>query len=500
MTRIIKSLSLVWLFGMYQYAVAQDKPNILYIMSDDHSAAAVGVYESHLKDYVSTPNIDKLAKEGAFLTNVVCNNALCVPSRASIITGKYSHQNGVYTLRESLNTTDMPTLPKVMQKGGYQTAVVGKWHLKGDNLQGFDYYAITRGQGSYFNPTYETREGEISKEGHSSDAITDMSLEWLEKRDKDKPFMLLTHYKSAHGLWEFAPRYKDMYANESLPEPPNLFDNFENRDPAGVGQKTAVMYQEDNPGALAVRFSGYNNGIKKDWPTGNFDFTGKTNDEKVKLAYQKYIKEYLRCVKGIDDGVGRILAYLEEIGELDNTVIIYTSDQGMYLGEHGFYDKRLALEEALRMPFVIRYPKAIKAGQKIDALVNNVDFPETIIDFAGLEIPAEMQGFSFKGIVTGKDKTPIREASFYQFYSSGCPPHFGIRTKNYKLLKYVDTEGKVAGMDIYDIRKDPWEMKNVANDKKYKKRRAELEALLAQEIKTVGIKPGQFPGEEGWKE
>ncbi|MCD6355517.1 MAG: sulfatase [Prolixibacteraceae bacterium] len=468
-------------------------------MADDHSEVAVGAYNSFLKKYVQTPNIDKLAKEGALLTNCVCTNSLCAPSRASILTGKYSHKSGVYTLRECLDTKTMQTLPVVMKKGGYQTAVVGKWHINGDNLYGFDFYAVTHSQGAYINPAYATKEGKIHKEGHSSNAITDISLEWLKNRKKDKPFMLMTHFKSVHGPWQFAERFKEMYQNQTIPEPPNLFDAYKNRSPQGVPKKSGRIFQPNNNNSLVARFSGNKKGKKVDWATGNFDFSGMTDEEKTKAAYQKYIKDYLRCVKGIDEGVGRLIEYLEQNGLLENTVIIYTSDQGMYLGEHGFYDKRLGLEEALKMPFIIRYPKKIKPGQIINELVNNVDYPETIIDFAGLEIPEEMQGFSFKPILTGENTNPIREASFYQFYSNGCPLHFGVRTKDYKLLKYVGKDGKVSGIDLYDLKKDKWEMINQAHNPDYKEVLAYMEKQLTKEIETIGIKPYQMPGQSGWK-
>jgi arylsulfatase A-like enzyme len=493
------SFVLLFIFLLSGLSFAQERPNILYIMADDHAVATVGVYNSYLKDYVQTPNIDKLAEKGALLSNCVCTNSICAPSRASILTGKYSHKSGVYTLREHLDTKPMKTLPVVMKEGGYQTAVVGKWHVNGDNLYGFDFYAVTHSQGAYMNPSYATKEGKIHKEGHSSNAITDISLEWLENREKDKPFMLMTHFKSAHGPWQFAERFKGMYQNQTIPEPPNLFDNYEERNPNGVSKKSGRVHQEGNLNSLVARFSGIKKGKKVDWATGNFDFSGMSDEEKTKAAYQKYIKDYLRCVKGIDEGVGRLMEYLEQNNLVENTVVIYTSDQGMYLGEHGFYDKRLGLEEALKMPFIIRYPREIGEGQLIDELVNNVDYPETIIDFAGLRIPEEMQGFSFKSILTGENLKPIREASFYQFYSNGCPQHYGVRTKDYKLLKYISKEGEVSGMDLYDLKKDKWEMKNQVDNPEYKNVLIELEDLLEKEIKTIDINPGQMPGQTAWK-
>ena len=309
----------------------EKKPNILYIMADDHSAAAIGAYATTLKGFVQTPNIDRLAKEGALFTNVHCTNSLCAPSRSSIITGLYSHKCGVFTLREDLNTGDIPTVPKVLQAGGYNTAVIGKWHIHGDNMHGFDHYAITRSQGAYFNPGLGTLNGaKISRQGYVSDVYTDLSIEWLEKRDKTKPFMLMTHYKAAHGPWEYAPRHAKLFADVTIPEPPTLFDDYSNRTPGGVDQTRArINRAADDPMSLSLWFQKGKKGKSGQWPTGNIDLSGLSDKEITQKVYQKYIKDYMRCVKGIDEGVGKLLAYLEKSGELDNTIIIYTSDQGM---------------------------------------------------------------------------------------------------------------------------------------------------------------------------
>ncbi|MCP4310298.1 MAG: sulfatase-like hydrolase/transferase [Bacteroidetes bacterium] len=470
------------------------QPNILFIMADDHASNAVGAYESHLKDVVQTPNIDRLAKEGALLTNVVCTNSLCTPSRASILTGLYSHKSGVYTLREELNSTGIPTLPKLFSSHGYKTAVVGKWHIHGDNLHGFDHYAVTRSQGAYINPSFDTREGKIRREGHSTDIITDLSIEWLREREKGGPFMLFTHYKAAHSPWQYAERHKELFAADSIPEPPTLFDSYENRAPGGVENNQARIHAQKSKMSLSYWFETNKKGKEGAWPTGQLQLEGKSDQEQARATYQKYVKDYMRCVKGIDEGVGRIIAYLEQTGELDNTVIIYTSDQGMYVGEHNFFDKRLGLEEAMKMPFLIRYPGEIESGMVVDQLVNNVDYPSTLLDFANIKIPEEMQGFSFREVLRGKEPENPRLASFYAFYSNGSPKHYGIRTKEYKLLKYVDKEGEVMGADLFNLSEDPRELVSLYGNPVHSILQEKMEKRLASELLNVDIAPGQLPG------
>jgi arylsulfatase A-like enzyme len=475
------------------------RPNILYIMADDHDANFVGSYKSWIKEYVDTPTIDKLAAEGARLTNCFCTNSLCAPSRATIISGKYSHKSGVYTLREDMNTSGWNTLPVVMKNAGYQTAAVGKWHVHGDNMHGLDYYSLTRtSQGRYINPSMSTPDGKRNEEGHSSDVYTNISLEWLEKRDKTKPFFLMHHFKAAHGPWQYAPRYEKLYADIDIPEPPTLHDDYSNRFEGGIGIKKSKIFSTDGSGSLSTRMQGLNKkGEVADWPTGNLDVSGMSDSEIKKATYQKYVKDYLRCVKGIDDNVLRLIEYLEHEGILDDTLIIYTSDQGMYVGEHGFYDKRLGLDEGMRMPFIARYPKEIQAGIVLDDIVNNVDFPETMIDYAGAEIPADMQGFSFRKNLREDPKAHQRSATFYAFYSSGTPRHYGIRTKQHKLLKYMGKDGSVIGQDLFDMVNDPNELRSVLNDKSYSKILTELEQQLAEEMKAIDLTEKDLPGR--WK-
>ena len=475
-------------------AGAADRPNVLFIMSDDQSRDFIGAYDGWISDTVSTPHIDRLATEGARLDNAFCSNALCAPSRATIVTGQYSHKHGVYTLREDLNTKNLPTSASVLQDAGYQTAVVGKWHIHGDNKYGFDYYAVTHSQGSYTNPSLATPEGKLQVKGHSSDAYTDVSLKWLESRDKTRPFFLMHHFKAAHGPWEYNPKYKDLYADEVIPEPETLFDDYANRDPAGVPMKRSRIHTDGNPMDLSLWMSSNKKGKKGDWPTGKLNLEG-LNDREIKQAtYQKYVKDYMRCVKGIDDNVGRLLAYLEAEGILDNTIVIYTADQGFYVGEHGFFDKRLGLEEGMRMPLLVRYPKSIPAGTVVEDLVSNVDYPSTIIDYAGLDVPDTMQGHSFRAHMEGRPADYTREACFYGFYSSSTPKHYGVRTAGYKLLKYASKDGSIIGADLFDLSKDSHEMNSVINDPEYASVLASMEKQLAAKLIEIEIEPNQLPG------
>lgn len=468
----------VWLTGCM--ARANSRPNILFIMSDDHSVNTIGAYGGWLASYAQTPHIDRLAAEGMMLTNCVCTNSLCAPSRASILTGQYSHKNGMYTLREELDTTGKSTLPVVLHRAGYQTAVIGKWHLHGDNTHGFDYYAMTRGQGAYFDPSLETPSGKRRDKGHATDVYTDVSLEWLAKRDKDRPFFLMCHHKAAHGLWQPAKRHAGLYRNVQLPEPETFWDDFAGRT-QGAGTKSATIFPQ-----LTKFMQGGKKG--NGWPTGDLDVTGLDEKQQKQAAFQKYAKDYLRCVAGIDESVGRLYQYLEQEGILDNTLVIYTSDQGMFVGEHGFYDKRLMLDEALKMPFVARYPKAIKGAQVSDAIVNNVDFAQTLIDFCGLAAPGTMQGRSFWPLLRGKVKQ-TREASFYAFYSSGVNKHYGIRTKQYKLILYGDGTTR----ELYDLKKDACEGKNLYGAPGYTEVVQAMETRLQQSIQEVDITPDQLP-------
>ncbi|WP_425510990.1 sulfatase family protein [Haloferula helveola] len=439
-------------------------------MADDHTSQAIGVYGSRLAPLNPTPNIDRLAKNGIRFDRVFCNNSICTPSRASIITGQYPQTNGVLDLTGNI-PPDRQLLPIEMKRAGYQTAMVGKWHLKQEPAA-FDYYCVLPGQGKYHNPDFRIRgekpwpKNVIRAEGkHSSDAITDISLEWLENgRDKEKPFFLMHHFKAPHDMFSFAERYSDYLSDVTVPEPDNLFQPpAGSKGSAGLG---SGIGKDHAPWRLGWRL-----GISPD-----LDETAYT-----KASYQEYLKRYLRCVKGVDDNVGRILAYLEKTGELDNTLILYTGDQGFFLGEHDLMDKRWIYEEAMRMPLVVSWPDGIKETGTNDWLINNTDFAPTMLEVAGLEkTPEAMQGRSFAAAIRGDEKpTDWREVTYYRYWmhlahNLAVPGHFGVRSDRYKLIFFYGTDENGSAKDrtpvaweFYDLEKDPHEMRNEYGNPEY---------------------------------
>jgi uncharacterized sulfatase len=457
-----------------------DKPNILYIMSDDHCATAIGAYGSRLAALNPTPNLDRMAREGIRLDRVFCTNSISSPSRATIITGQYSQANGVLFLDKALEP-DRQALPIYMRQAGYQTCIIGKWHLVDE--PNFDYYQVLPGQGRYFDPiffvkgqgTYGNVGQALHTNGHVTDIITDLALDWLkQKRDTSKPFFLCVHHKAPHDMFEYAPRYESYLQDVEIPYPDNLFEQ---------GNHGSIATRGDND--ELIRFIGGSVGSRNILRSAdNFKFMAgdeyksMAEPELTKRAYQQYLKKYLRCVKGIDDNVQRIFDYLKEAGILDNTIIIYTGDQGMWLGEHDYIDKRWMYEESMRMPLLVRYPPAIKAGSSSKALINNTDFAPTMLDFAGVKAPASMQGRSFRSIlVTGKTPKDWRQATYYRYWYQlthlGVPAHFGIRTNQYKLIFFYGLDLNMKAIqtppawEFYDLDKDPGEMNNVYDDPAY---------------------------------
>lgn len=411
------------------------RPNILFIMSDDHTSQAWGIYGGVLKDYVQNLNIKRLADEGVVLNNGFCTNSICVPSRATILTGQYSHKNGVYTLNDALHP-DSLNIAKLLQENGYKTAIIGKWHLKKEP-SGFDYYNVLHDQGRYWDPILRTKEN-FNKDakdwdihpGFSTDVITDLSLKWLDTIDKSKPFLLMTHFKATHEPFDYPERFKDLYKDIEIPEPESLFDfSPETTGRSFVGQKL------DN---LEWRWKQATKDPEAWWckyPGLPFSTEGMDSIATRKYTYQKLVKDFMRSGAAIDDNIGKILDYLESSGLAENTVVIYTADQGYFLGEHGFFDKRLIYEESLRMPFVIRYPKEIPAGKRLDDIILNIDFAALFADYANVTIPASMQGNSFRNNLKGKTPEDWRKAAYYRYWQHAPirPGHFGIRNERYKL-------------------------------------------------------------------
>ena len=467
-------------------------PNILFIMTDDHAAHAISSYGSKIN---KTPNLDRIAKEGMRFANCFCTNSICAPSRAVILTGKYSHINGVIDNAKEFDGSQQ-TFPKLLQKAGYETSIIGKWHLKSDPT-GFDYWNILPGQGIYYNPTMIEMGQKKEYAGYVTDIITDHCLNWFKERKGDKPFCLMCHHKAPHREWEPPLKYLTLYDDVTIPEPATLFDDYSNRGRAAKEQDMTIEKTMNDRDLKLVAPTDLTPEQKKLWDAAygpkneafrKHDFFDKK--ELVRWKYQRYIKDYLRCIASVDDNVGRMLDYLDKDGLADNTVVIYTSDQGFYLGEHGWFDKRFMYEESLRMPLLVRYPKEgprfagtqIKPGSVNNDIVLNLDFAPTFLDFAGVSVPADMQGRSIRTLLQGKTPRDWRISMYYHYYEypavHSAKRHYGVRTQRYKLIHfYYD----IDQWELYDLQKDPDELNNIYNDPAYadvvKKLKAELSRL-----------------------
>ncbi len=510
MKKLIQSLLLFATAVLLQ--AAQDRPNILFIMSDDHTAQAVGAYATLLKDLDPTPTIDSLAKEGIAFDNAFCGNAICTPSRANIITGQYNHINGVFDLGGRIKPENQ-ALPILMRQAGYQTAMIGKWHLKEE--PNFDYYKVLPGQGKYFNTEFRVQGDQpwpknvVTHKGmHSSDAITDSTLEWFKtKYDSNKPFFVCHQFKAPHDYFENAPRYQNYLKNVTIPEPGTLYDVPDTWGSMGTrGHKDELKpHIGTSIGSRNPRRS-YATHLFQKFPEefpNDYDPSKLTEVETTRLSYQAYLRKYLRCVKGVDDNLKRLFAYLKAEGLYDNTVIIYTGDQGFWLGEKDFQDKRWAYDESQRMPFIVRYPKAIPAGIRSDAIIENVDYPALMLDYAGVPIPDSMQGRSFRAICeTGKEPGGWKQAAYYRYWMHMAhhdnPGEMAIRTKTYKLIYFYGCNYKGGyqtppAWELYDLTKDPSELNNVYNDKNYLKTRNELKEQFAQLRSDIGDDGSHYP-------
>ncbi|MDA8527295.1 sulfatase [Opitutaceae bacterium] len=471
------------------------RPNVLFIMSDDHTTQAIGAYGGRLAPLNPTPTLDRMASEGMRFDRVFCHNAICTPSRANIMTGQYSMRNEVYDLRGSL-PEEQQYLAVEMKRAGYETAMIGKWHLK-EEPAAFDYYCVLPGQGDYHDPQFRVRgrnpwpENTVQKTGHSSDVITDVSLAWLRQaRDRAKPFFLMHHFKAPHDMFEHAARYDAYLEDVSIPEPANMWD----RPDGSIGSRDMGSGVSRNSQVWGM---GRRLGVDENLADPHF---GQT-------VYQAYLKRYLRCVKGVDDNLKRLLDYLAETGELENTIILYTGDQGFFLGEHDLIDKRWMYEEAMRMPLIVRWPTQIRGGTRNDWLINNTDFAPTLLELAGVEsTPNYMQGRSFAGALRGEARpTDWRTATYYRYWmhlahNLRVPAHFGIRTDRYKLIFFyganrVDAPAKQtpAAWELYDLKTDPHEMHNVYGDPKYDAMVRLLKTRLREVRKELDETDDNFP-------
>ncbi|MEL7534786.1 MAG: sulfatase [Bacteroidota bacterium] len=507
-------LALAWTACSETEKKPKTKPNILFIMSDDHAYQAISAYSNHL---IETPNIDRIANEGILFNNACVTNSICAPSRATILTGKHTHLHGKIDNRMAFDTTNV-TFPQLFQQAGYQTAMYGKLHF-GNNPKGVDDFMILPGQGNYLNPKFITPEGDSSITGYVTDIITDLTLGWLkEKRDPNKPFLMMYLHKAPHRPWWPSPEKFQEFAKKTFPEPATLFDDYEGR---GTAAKTAEMnllhhlrYGHDSkirpqtisemggvePDVPPVGWGGIdgftgpflnrvnaeqkaiydpvldsiNDWFKANWP-------GLTDKEKMQWKYQRYMQDYLGCISSVDDNVGRVLDYLDESGLAENTIVIYTSDQGFYLGEHGWFDKRFIYDESFKTPLMVRWPNEIKPGTTTEEMVQNLDFAQTFLEMAGIAAPEDMQGESLMPLLTGDTEKWTRNSVYYHYYEYPAvhmvKRHYGIVTMEYKMAHFYND---VDEWELYDRKKDPLELNNVYEDPAYAEVVSDLTSRLAE--------------------
>ncbi|QDV64698.1 sulfatase/phosphatase domain-containing protein [Crateriforma conspicua] len=494
-TAAILALLTATAFG-HRLATANDdtakRPNILFVFSDDHATQAIGAYGSKINQ---TPHLDRIASDGMLFRNSFCANSICGPSRACILTGKHSHING---FRRNGNRFDgsQVTFPKLLQDVGYQTALIGKWHL-GTDPTGFDHWEVLPGQGNYYNPVFLQMGGDRKQyEGYVTDIITEQALDWLKNRDEDKPFLMMCQHKAPHRNWSPPPRHFSLYKDTDVPVPETLFDDYQGRSELLKENEMSIadhMYWQHD-----MKFQGENQ-FPEHFASGiiNREYQRMTDQQKaawdaaygpenealiksirdgsmseqdiVRWKYQRYIKDYLRCVQAVDDSVGQLLNYLDDSGLAENTIVIYSSDQGFYLGEHGWYDKRWMFEESLQMPFIIRWPGKVKSGVESKALIQNIDYAPTFLEIAGAGVPDEIQGRSMVSMLKneGKATSDWRDAIYYAYYENAAvhnvPLHDGVRTDRYKLMYFARTRQ----WNLFDLQTDPLELKSVHDDPQY---------------------------------
>jgi arylsulfatase A-like enzyme len=466
----------------------QERPNILFVFTDDHGYQATGpdAYPSRFDQLQPTPTIDRLARQGMVFENCFVTNSICGPSRATIQTGKYSHKNGFFRNGMQFNP-DQQTFPKLLQKAGYQTAVIGKWHL-GTKPQGYDYYEVLYGQGPYYNPPMRTPAGRVTHTGYTTNVITDQALK--QQRDPDQPFMLMYQHKAPHRRWKPGPKHLNLYDDVKIPEPDTLFDDYENRASPARNQEMEIarhMNRRDlklagAPGRLTDAQAAKWNAAYQPKNERFREQRGQMTDKEIeRWKYQRYAKDYLRCMKSVDDNLDRVLRYLEEAGLAENTIVIYSSDQGWYLGEHGWYDKRWMYEQSLRTPLIVRWPDHIKPNTRNDAFVSNLDFAQTFLDLAGAPIPDDMQGRSLVPLMKGNGPEDWRDSFYYHYYENpgwhNVARHYGVRADRYKLIHYYRKDE----WELFDLKKDPRELNSVYGDAGY----AEVQKRLKRQLKRL---------------
>ena len=498
------------------------QPNILFIMADDHASKAISSYGSGINH---TPNIDRIANEGMRFDHCYVTNSICTPSRATILTGTYNHVNAVTTLETPINNR-LPNVAKHLKTGGYQTAIIGKWHLgegKAHEPSGFDFWSVLPGQGDYFDPLFIEMGESLTEEGYITDIITDKSLDWLSKADKQKPFFLMCHHKAPHREWEPHPKNRSLFMDDVV-VPSTFDDNYKNRARAAAEAKMRIkddltyddlgLVQPEGGGEVGEKSRPFSSKRKIPNPedasalclidkiTGE-KFRFNSREELSQFKYQRYIKRYLRTIASIDESVGRLLDYLDTHNLAKDTLVVYTSDQGFFLGEHGWFDKRFMYEESLQMPFLARFPSEVAAGSICSQIACNVDFAPTFLDFAGLTIPSYMQGESLKPLLNQTDIQNWQQVAYHRYWMHRDPDHnayshYGIRTQKYKLIYWYNEGFDLPGTnhggedkewELFDCEQDPLELFNIFNDPNYHEIIAKLTQILEEKMQEIGDEP-----------
>jgi arylsulfatase A-like enzyme len=485
-------LAVTLLAGKPSPAAEPQRPNILFIFADDLTCQAISAYGENRR-LLETPHMDRVAREGMRFDRCLVTNSICGPSRAAILTGKYSHRNGFYNNTNSRFDASQQTFPKLLQGAGYSTAVIGKWHLVSEPT-GFDYWHILPGQGIYYNPPMNRQGEQVKHAGYTTDVITDLSIEWLKQRDKSKPFLLMSQHKAPHREWAPALRHLGWDKDRQYPEPETLFDDFAGRSKAvrdhdmGLDRtftdldakfETPPNLTTEQLAAWNAYYEPRNQAFRKAKPSGK---------DLIRWRYNRYMHDYLACVKAVDESVGRLLDFLDQEGLAQNTLVVCSSDQGFFLGEHGWFDKRWIFEESLRSPLLVRWPGVTKPGSATSKIVSLIDFAETFLDVAGLAIPADMQGRSLVPLLKGESPADWRKSLYYHYYEYPVPhrvrPHYGVITDRFKLVHYYKPD--VDDWELLDRQKNPLETQSYYNDPAYAETVKELRAELDRLRKEVG--------------
>ncbi len=482
---------------------ADGRPNIVFIFSDDHAYQAISAYGDPRK-LIETPNIDRIGREGMRFDRCIVPNSICGPSRATVLTGKYSHANGFYNNSNSRFDSSQTTFAKLLKSAGYQTAIMGKWHLISAPT-GFDEWHILPGQGIYYNPPMIHNGERVKHQGYTTDIITDLSVDWLKGRDRSKPFLLMYQNKAPHREWSPALRHLGHDGDRKYPEPETLFDDYSGRGLAEHDQDMTIEKTMNDHDLKLDEPKGLTPDQAREWnayykPRNEaFRKANLKGRDLVRWKYNRYMHDYLGCIKAVDEGVGKVLKFLDDEGLAENTIVVYTADQGFYLGEHGWFDKRWIFEESLRTPLLVRWPGKVKPGSVSRELVSNLDFAETFLEAAGVPVPAEMQGRSLVPVLKGQTPSDWRKAFYYEYYEYPQPhhvrPHHGVVTDRYKLVRFDGPD--LDAWELFDLEKDPRELKDVHGDPAYAKVVADLKAELARlrtELKVPEHPPAEASG------